>query len=114
MATVDESFLNSNQKRAVLDLVKNRIKRDHEEPDRMPKGICTHIREVIYDVYHVKLSTFEITNVFPKFTYENAKMVSDGQIHECSEPTEYYSWWHLKPYDYQSRIRFINWLKKNL
>lgn len=114
MATVNEFFLNSNQKRAVLDLVKNRIKRDYEEPDRIPKGICTHIIEVIAAVYNVRIFIHEIKDVFPKFTYENAKMVSDGQIYECSEPKEYYGWWPRKPYDYQSRIKFINWLEENL
>lgn len=114
MATVNEFFLNSDQKRAVLDLVKNRIRRDYEEPERIAKGICGHIIEVIAAVYNVRLLTHEIKNVFPKFTYENAKMVSDGQIHECSEPTEYYNWWFIKPYDYKSRIKFINWLKENL
>lgn len=114
MATVNEFFLNSNQKRAVLDLVKNRIKRDYEDPEIDAKGICTYIKDIIYDVYHVRIFPHEITNVFPKFTYENAKMVSDGQIYECSEPKEYYGWWSRDPYDYQHRIKFINWLKKNL
>lgn len=114
MATVNEFFLNSNQKRAVLDLVKNRIKRDYEDPDIMPKGICTYIKDVIYDVYNVKLLTSEIRDVFPKFTYVNAKKVSDGQICKCSKPTLYFNWWSREPYDYKNRISFINWLKKNL
>lgn len=114
MATVNEFVLNSNQKRAVLDLVKTRIKRDYEDPERDAKGVCAYISEVIYDVYHVKLFIDEIKNVFPKFTYENAKMVSDGQICKCSKPTIYFNWWSRDPYDYKSRIKFINWLKKNL
>jgi hypothetical protein len=112
MATVDQFFLSSSQKRAVLDLVKTRIKRDYEDPDKDVMGICSYIKEVIYDVYRVRL--YEIKDVFPKFTYENAKMVSNGNIYERSEPTEYSVWWPLTPYDYQSRIRFISWLKRNL
>ena len=114
MATVDEFFLSSSQKKAVLDLVKTRIKRDYEDPDKDVMGICSYIKEVIYDVYRVRLFTHEIKDVFPKFTYENAKMVSNGNIYERSEPTEYCSWWPLTPYDYNSRIRFISWLKSNL
>ena len=114
MATVNELSLNSNQKRAVLDLVKKRIKRDYEGSEGLAKGVCSHIKEVIYDVYHVRLLIPEIRILFPKFTYENAKMVSDGQIYEYSEPAEYYAWWSFEPYDYKSRIKFINWLKKNL
>lgn len=120
MATVNESFLSSKQKKAVLDLVKTRIKRDYEDPDRRLSGICFHIKEVIYDVYRVRLFTHEIKDIFPKFTYENAKMVSDGNIYkpselyEPSEPKEYSVWWPLTPYDYNSRIRFISWLKSNL
>ena len=114
MATVDEFFLSSKQKKAVLDLVKTRIKRDYEDPDRRPSGICFHIKEVIYDVYHVSLLTHEIKDVFPKFTYENAKMVSEGNIYDPLEPTEYSIWWPLTPYDYNSRVKFISWLKSNL
>ena len=114
MATVDEFFLSSKQKKAVLDLVKTRIKRDYEDPDRRPAGICFHIKEVIYDVYHVRLFTHEIKDVFPKFTYENAKMVSEGNIYDPLEPTEYSIWWPLTPYDYNSRVKFISWLKSNL
>ena len=114
MTTVNEFFLSSKQKKAVLDLVKSRIKRDYEDPDRNPKGICSHIKEVIYDVYHVILLTHEIKDVFPKFTYENAKIISNGNIYECSGPREYSIWWPLTPYDYQSRVRFISWLKRNL
>jgi hypothetical protein len=114
MATVNEFFLSSSQKKAVLDSVRARVIRDYEEPDRAAKGICSHIREVIAAVYHVSLLTHEIKDVFPKFTYENAKMVSEGNIYEPSEPTEYSVWWPLTPYDYNSRIRFISWLKSNL
>lgn len=114
MATVDEFFLTSSQKRAVLDTVKNRIKTDHEDPERTARGICSYIKEVIYDVYRVRLFTHEIKDVFPKFTYENAKLVSDGLICEPPEPIEYRSWWPLTPYDYNSRIRFIDWVKENL
>ena len=114
MATVNEFFLSSSQKKAVLDLVKNRIKRDYEDPYIMPKGVCSYIIEVIAAVYNVRIFPHEITNVFPKFTYENAKMVSEGNIYEPLEPTEYSIWWPLTPYDYTSRIRFISWLKSNL
>ena len=114
MTTVNEFFLSSKQKKAVLDLVKSRIKRDYEDPDRNPKGICAYIIEVIASVYNVSLLTHEIKDVFPNFTYDNAKMVSNGDIYRCSEPKEYFGWWHLAPYDYQSRIRFIDWVKANL
>lgn len=114
MATVNEFFLSSSQKKAVLDSVKARIKRDYEEPDRTALGICPHIKQVIAAVYHVSLLTHEIKDVFPKFTYENAKMVSEGNIYDPSDPAEYSIWWPLTPYDYVSRIRFIDWLRSNL
>jgi hypothetical protein len=114
MATVDQFFLSLDQKRAVLDSVRARVIRDYEDPERTVMGICSHIKQVMAAVYHVRLLTHEIKDVFPKFTYENAKMVSNGQIYEPSEPTEYCVWWPLTPYDYQSRIRFIDWLKSNL
>lgn len=110
----DKFSLNSAQKRAVLDSVRARIIRDHEDPDRRPSGICTQIKEVIYNVYHVRILTHEIKDIFPKFTYENAEFVSDGVICECSEPKECHNWWSLIPYNYVSRIIFIDWLKRNL
>lgn len=108
-------YLNTAQKKAILDLVKNRMQTDYHN-NAIQMGICGYIRTAIFNVYNVFLRYDELSTLFPHLNARCADEVVGVDHRAVLKPGKgiLSAWWSLYPYNYDSRIAFLNYLISTL
>jgi hypothetical protein len=101
--TIDDRIKILNKVRDKLIMKKNIIKKSG-----WGYGLCHLLRDEFYN-YKIKYSEFEVENVFPHFKYENAI----GFNMKLGAFKDTY-WWSIYPYDFDNRIKFVEWMIKKM
>lgn len=77
---------------------------ERAKTDYSPCGLCCAIELAIAIRLNMPFSYLgDLKSYIPLFTRENAKK------HGKSYAKGNY-WWRIKPYNYESRVRFLNWM----
>ena len=81
------------------------------------RGLCAILKNCIHNLseketwyeYMLTEEHIHLVDYFPMFTLENARQFN---TFNCKSEFEY--WWELCPYDYENRIKFLDWMEKDI